>query len=213
MSSSKHPPQHQYPPELRERAVRMVQEAIAESGERFGAVTRVARQLGVGTEALRNWAKQAEIDGGQRPGVSSKERRRIVELERRTASFGEPMRSSRARRLSSRPSRTADGRDDPLHRRPQGPVRGRADLRGVGDRPLHLLRRRQPATLCTATEDEALKPERPIAGEMTFTFGRLKRSELPAVLSGCSQAQALQRSIVVFREQGDRDVSGFVMTA
>ena len=61
--------------------------------------------------------------------------------------------------------------------------------------------------------EEALKPERPIAGEMTFTFGRLKRSELPAVLSGCSQAQALQRSIVVFREQGDRDVSGFVMTA
>jgi hypothetical protein len=52
----------------------------------------------------------------------------------------------------------------------------------------------------------------PIAGEMMFAFGRLKRSELPAVLSGCSQAQALQRSIVVFREQGDRDVSGFVMT-
>ena len=61
--------------------------------------------------------------------------------------------------------------------------------------------------------DEALKPERPIAGEITFAFGRLKRTELPAVLSGCSQAQALQRSIVVFREQGDRDVSGFVMTA
>jgi transposase len=65
----------------------MVQEAIAESGERFGAVTRVARQLGVGTESLRNWAKQAEIDGGQRPGVSSKERCRIAELERRTASL------------------------------------------------------------------------------------------------------------------------------
>ena len=36
MSSSKHPSQHRYPPELRERAVRMVREAIAESGERFG---------------------------------------------------------------------------------------------------------------------------------------------------------------------------------
>jgi transposase-like protein len=86
----------------------MVQEAIAESGERFGAVTRVARQLGVGTESLRNWAKQAEIDGGQRPGVSSMERRCIAELERRTASFGEPMRSPRARRLFSQPSSTAD---------------------------------------------------------------------------------------------------------
>src|SRR5437016_12852077 len=82
MSSSKHPSQHRYPLELRERAIRMVQEATAESGERFGVVTRVARQLGVGTESLRNWVKQAEIDGGQRPGVASEERRRIAELER-----------------------------------------------------------------------------------------------------------------------------------
>jgi hypothetical protein len=40
--------QRRYPPEMRERAVRMVREAIAESGERVGAVTRVARQLGIG---------------------------------------------------------------------------------------------------------------------------------------------------------------------
>jgi transposase len=71
MSSSKHPSQHRYPPELRERAVRMVKETTAESGERFGVVTRVARQLGIGTESLRNWVKQGEVDGGQRPGVTS----------------------------------------------------------------------------------------------------------------------------------------------
>jgi len=74
--------QRRYPPELRERAVRMVREAIAESGERFGAVTRVARQLGIGQESVRNWVKQAAIDGGQRPGATSEERRRIAELER-----------------------------------------------------------------------------------------------------------------------------------
>ena len=39
--------QRRYPAEMRERAVRMVREAIAESGERVGAVTRVARQLGI----------------------------------------------------------------------------------------------------------------------------------------------------------------------
>ena len=66
---------------MRERAIRMVHEAIAESGERQGAVSRVARQLGIGTESLRNWVKQAEIDSGKRPGVTSAEQRRITELE------------------------------------------------------------------------------------------------------------------------------------
>ena len=78
-----HPAQRRYPPELRERAVRMVREQIAEQGgERFGVITRVARQLGIGTESLRNWVNQAEVDGGQRPGVTTEERRRIAELER-----------------------------------------------------------------------------------------------------------------------------------
>ncbi len=60
----------------------MVEASIAETGERFGVVTRVARQLGVGPESVRNWIKQAEIDKGQRPGLSTEERRRLVELER-----------------------------------------------------------------------------------------------------------------------------------
>jgi transposase len=60
----------------------MVHEQIAERGERFGVVTRVARQLGIGVESLRNWVNQAEIDQGQRPGVTTEERRRITELER-----------------------------------------------------------------------------------------------------------------------------------
>jgi transposase len=60
----------------------MVREAIAEGGESFGVVTRVARQLGIGSESLRIWVKQAEVDGGQRAGVTSEERRRIAELER-----------------------------------------------------------------------------------------------------------------------------------
>src|SRR6478735_7827292 len=81
MATSNKPFQRRYPPELRERAVRMVREAIAESGERVGAVTRVARQLGIGPESLRNWVKQAEIDNGKRPGVTSAEQRRINELE------------------------------------------------------------------------------------------------------------------------------------
>ena|SRR6266542_4471803 len=74
--------QHRYPAEIRERAIRMVHERIAESGERQGVVSRVARQLGIGTESLRNWVKQADIDSGTRPGMTTAEQRRIAELER-----------------------------------------------------------------------------------------------------------------------------------
>jgi transposase len=67
---------------MRERAIRMVRETIAESGERVGAVSRVARQLGIGTESLRKWVKQADVDGGKRAGMTTAEQRRIAELER-----------------------------------------------------------------------------------------------------------------------------------
>ena len=42
----------------------------------------IAGQLGIGTETLRNWVNQAQIDGGQRPGVTSEDKRRIAELEK-----------------------------------------------------------------------------------------------------------------------------------
>lgn len=78
----KHGSGHRHPPELRERAVRMVEETIKETGERHGVVTRIAVQLGLGSETLRHWVKQAEIDNGQRPGVTTKDQQRIVELEK-----------------------------------------------------------------------------------------------------------------------------------
>ncbi len=77
------PFQRRYPPEMRERAVRLVAETIAEAGgERHGAVTKVSRELGIGTESLRTWLRQAEIDAGQRPGLTSEERERLKALER-----------------------------------------------------------------------------------------------------------------------------------
>jgi transposase len=60
----------------------MVFETIEQSGERTGAVTRVARNLGIGTESLRQWVRQAEVDKGARAGLTTEERRRIVELEK-----------------------------------------------------------------------------------------------------------------------------------
>ncbi len=71
-----------YPDELRARAVRMVLEVRAETGERHGAVKRIADQLGVGVESLRNWVNEAEVDSGRRAGTSSADAQRIAELER-----------------------------------------------------------------------------------------------------------------------------------
>lgn len=74
-----------YPDELRERAVRMVQEVRRETGESHGVVTRVARELGVGPESLRQWVNRAEIDAGVRPGVTSEEAAEIKRLKRENA--------------------------------------------------------------------------------------------------------------------------------
>ena len=46
------------------------------------AVTRIGPRWGVNPDTLRGWCKQAEIDTGKRPGLSSGDAARIGELER-----------------------------------------------------------------------------------------------------------------------------------
>src|SRR5215218_7250070 len=75
------PALRKYPDELRQRAVRMVFEVRERTGGAPGAIARVADQLGVNRETLRNWVRQAEVDSGQRPGVTTVEQQRIAELE------------------------------------------------------------------------------------------------------------------------------------
>ena len=47
-----------------------------------GAIKRVADQFEIPPEALRTWVRQAEIDGGRRPGTTTDDTSRISELER-----------------------------------------------------------------------------------------------------------------------------------
>ena len=63
-------------------AVKMVFEIRELDGKGRGEISRVARQLDVHPEALRSWLRQAEIDGGKRPGTTTDDKQRIAELER-----------------------------------------------------------------------------------------------------------------------------------
>jgi transposase len=80
--ATKHPSSRRYSPEVRERAIALVFSAMESTGERHGHVTRIARQLDIGPETLRHWVRQAEIDQGRRPGTTTEDRAKIVELER-----------------------------------------------------------------------------------------------------------------------------------
>ena len=71
-----------YAPEVRERAVRMVQEHRETHGSQWSAIQSIAAKIGCSGETLRNWVRQAERDEGVRPGPTSEERDRIRQLER-----------------------------------------------------------------------------------------------------------------------------------
>ncbi|ANQ75665.1 transposase [Rhodococcus qingshengii] len=75
------PTTRRYSPEEKAGAVRMVRALRAELGTEHGAASRVASQLGFGLESVRAWVRQADIDDGTKPGVSTSEAQRIRELE------------------------------------------------------------------------------------------------------------------------------------
>lgn len=64
-----------YPREFRQRAVELVRAG--------GSMAQVARDLGVSETGLRDWVVQAEVDAGERAGLTTDERRELAELRRR----------------------------------------------------------------------------------------------------------------------------------
>ena len=74
-----------YPRELRDQAVRLVREWRKEHDRRDGGIREVANQLGVHVESVRNWVRQASVDNGEAPGVTTGDRARIRQLEKENA--------------------------------------------------------------------------------------------------------------------------------
>jgi len=71
-----------YPPEVRERAVRMVFDHQDEYPSQWKAIESISAKLSINHETLRLWVRRAETDAGQRPGLTTDERARMRELER-----------------------------------------------------------------------------------------------------------------------------------
>ena len=71
-----------YPEAVRRQAVRLVVEHRGEYESEWAAITSIASKSGMTAETLRKWVRQAEIDEGLRPGVTSEESERIRELTR-----------------------------------------------------------------------------------------------------------------------------------
>jgi transposase len=75
------PTSRRYTKAQKEQAIRLVRQLRAETGEKHGAVQRVARQLGYGVETVRKWVNQADVDAGERPGTTTEDNAKIRRLE------------------------------------------------------------------------------------------------------------------------------------
>ncbi len=74
--------QNTFSPEVRERAVRLVQEHREEYQSLWAAVQSIAPKIGCNASTLLEWVKRSEVDTGVRAGVTTDERERMKALER-----------------------------------------------------------------------------------------------------------------------------------
>lgn len=71
----------QYPKEQRDRAVKMVVDRLDEYASLYAACNAIGPKVGIGSESLRRWTLQAQIDAGTKQGPTSEELAEIKELK------------------------------------------------------------------------------------------------------------------------------------
>ena len=73
---------NKFSPEVRERAVSMVQEQRGEYPSLWAAIASIALKIGCVSQTLHEWVKRTEVDAGKREGITTTEAQRVRELER-----------------------------------------------------------------------------------------------------------------------------------
>jgi transposase len=134
------PTTRRYSEAEKERAVRMVRQLRRELGYDSGTIGRVAKQLGIGTESLPGWFKQAEIDDGIKPGMASVDATRINELEQEDRELRRANEILRRASAFSRRSSTAHRDNRRVHRRQPPRSGGRAHLHRAAGGSVDVLR-------------------------------------------------------------------------
>ena len=144
---------NRYSPEMRARAVRMVQEHQGSYETQSAAVAAIAPKIGCIPETLKIWVRQTERDSGMRDGATSAERDRIKDLEREVKQLrqaneilrkGEPVKAPLVQahwrtHILRRRNSTAHSNHDRVYRRSPGNSWGRVNLQDPADCPFRLL--------------------------------------------------------------------------
>ena len=74
---------------MKARAVRLVWEHRDEYDTEWAAMRAISARLGMSAETLRKWVRQAQIDAGQKAGVSTVESRELRELRKKNRELEE----------------------------------------------------------------------------------------------------------------------------